>query len=74
MEQVPPNRINNPMAALEMLSRSEWWLSGVLWYVPPASDCSNVTRKILWSMELLQADLEEEFQASCRRHLDDNAN
>lgn len=68
---MPPDRINNPMAALEMLSRSERWLFGALWYLQSGSECSKAVRNILWSMELLQADLEGEFRASCHRLLSD---
>jgi len=68
---IPPNRINNPMAALELLDLSEFWLFRSLWYLPPASESSKGVRDIIWLMELLQADLEQEFRVACRRHLDD---
>ena len=47
-----------------MLGRAEYWLFTALWYVPPASNCSKVTRDVLWKMEKLQAMLEQEFQVA----------
>ena len=64
---MPPNRKDNPMTALELLGHAEYRLFSALWYLPAASMCSKAVRDILWSMELLQAALEEEFKISCRR-------
>ncbi len=61
------DRYSNPLYALDLLGRAEFWLFGVRWHTEPGSECSEAVKNVLWQLELLQGLLETEFQTSCKQ-------
>jgi len=66
-------RYSNPLIGLELLHKAAFWLYGVKWHTRPGSDLSRAILDLMWHLELVEAQLEDEIESSCRHLVEKQA-